>query len=269
MTGNQTDGDNSFGDKPENPLQEDLLSTALRYVLDELTVEEKAEFECRLLGRQDAREAVAEAVALCQPAKHALDVVSRGVTLVANGRPAEGVVPVQPASRVERFWRAPAAWTTMVVAASIVLAVVMAGNRGGNPFAPKRGAGVVADGISTNGGSVDGRSTAPGSLAKGQTERGKQLLLAWLSFFPLPNANDAALTTDTTDTDTTEATSEGDNETLAAADESFEADLEGGATLVDEDVIARVDAATVSTDWVFEAVTAEPSAAAVAKPREG
>lgn len=259
MTGNQTDGDNSCGDKPENPLQEDLLCTALRYVLDELTVEEKAEFECRLLGRQDAREAVAEAVALCQPAKHALDVVSRGAVPAADGRPAEGVARVQSASQLERVWRAPSAWAAMVVAASIVLAVVIAGNRGGNPFWSKPAVGVAA-----GGGSVDGRSTAPGSLAKGQTERGKQLLLAWLSFFPSPNANDAALTSDTT-----EATSEGDNETLAAADESFEADLEGGATLVDEDVIARVDAATVSTDWVFEAVTAEPSAAAVAKPREG
>ncbi|HEX7377541.1 MAG TPA: hypothetical protein VF278_10540, partial [Pirellulales bacterium] len=249
--------------------QEDLLSTALRYVLDELTVEEKAEFECRLLGRQDAREAAAEAVALCQPAKHALDIVSRGVTLAANGRPAEGVVPVQPASRVERFWRTPAAWATLVVAASIVLAVVMAGNRGGNPFATQRGAGVAADGISTNGGSVDGQATAPGSMAKGQTERGKQLLLAWLSFFPMSKANDAALTPDSTP-----ATSEGDDETLAATDESFaderfEVDMEGGATLVDEDVIARVDAATAATDWVFEAVTAELSAAAVVKPREG
>lgn len=258
MTGNQSDSENSFGDKPENPLQEDLLSTALRYVLDELTVEEKAEFECRLLGRQDAREAVAEAVALCHPAKHALDVVSRGAVPAANGRPAAGVVPVQPAWLVERVWRTPAAWATLVVAASIVLAVVIAGNRGGNPFGPKQGTGVAADGAS-----ADGRSTSPGDLAKGQVDRGRQLLSAWLSFFSV--TNDAALATDADD---------GDDETLAAADESFadessEVDLEGAASLVDEDVIARVDSATAASDWVFEAVAAEPVAAAIAKPREG
>lgn len=66
------------------------------------------------------------------------------------------------------------------------------------------------------------------------------------------------------------AASDGEDQALAADEENFTVDLEGGAALADdEDVIVRVDSAMAARDWVYEAVTAEPSPTAGAQPREG
>lgn len=260
MKGNHRDNYHPGNPSQQEPVQEDLLSTAVRYVLEEMTGDERAEFECRLVERQDAREAVAEAVALCQSAKRAIDTVMRDAAMpkvesAASRRSAEGVSPLQSVAQDERVWRAPATWVAMAVAASIVLAVVMTGVGGVNPFGHK-----LTNGVSPGDVSVDRRSPASESLASAQADRSKQLAVAWLSFLPSPN--EAALLADVTDAAT--ADGEDDADDGSAEDASLAGDELDG----EGDVVALVDS-TGASDWVFQAITAEPPSAAIANPQEG
>ncbi len=84
----------------------DLDWLAFQYVNDELSAEEAEQFEARLSEDQAAREAVAEAVLLCQ-------AVSAG---------AKEVIPL---ASERRSWLLHAAWAAVGAAACVALVVVL------------------------------------------------------------------------------------------------------------------------------------------------
>ncbi len=244
---------NNHKNGQEDRRQDDLLSIALRYVLEELSAEERAEFECRLLEQQAAREAVAEGVALCQSAKQAVDCVMHDAASVVNWRPTAGVEPLQPASQLDRAWRIPAAWAAMAVAASIMLAVVFTGIRGRSQLGHKPIGAGSPDMVTVDAGSSE-------STANGHADRGKQLAVAWVRFLPSPT--EAALAADSIDADV----ADGEADSLGTDDDG---NGDSGLLAGDEDIIARADSATAASDWVFQAVTAEPSSTPPTNSQEG
>lgn len=249
--GNQENGNHENGNQEnwqEQMVPEDLLATALRYVLEEMPSFERAEFECRLVERQDAREAVADAVALCQFGKQAIDHVMEDTEARANWRPAEFIEPVRPASQLDRLWRAPATWAAMIVAASIVVAVVLTGVRSGNQFEHKPIAGAPDTA------SADTNASDADNSAGRRADQGKQLAVAWLNFLPSPNGT--ALAVDATEIEDDALGVEEDNNALAG----------------DEDIMAFSDSGTTGSDWLFQAVTApaaQPSTKATTNAQEG
>ena len=93
---------------------QELAWLAFRYVSDELSVEETAAFEERLASDQAAREAVAEAVLLCE-------AVSAGES-------------VAPASVERRSWRQHLGWAAIGAAACLLLVLaIRSGEQGFQP----------------------------------------------------------------------------------------------------------------------------------------
>jgi len=124
---------------------EKLLFEAVRYALEEMTPPERDAFEERLADDQDAREALAVAVKLCETVTATLDEMAENAENMANRRPREyfdrsfAVNDSHLATHVERRWRRRAAWTAMALAASVLIAVMVAGigrERGPNLASP-------------------------------------------------------------------------------------------------------------------------------------
>src|SRR5687767_2601083 len=99
---------------------QELLWLAFRYVSDELSAEEVEQFEERLAVDQAAREAVAEAVLMCE-------AVSAGAAIAPVGT-------VTPSIAVYRSWRQHAGWAAVGAAACLLL--VLAIRSGNNEFEP-------------------------------------------------------------------------------------------------------------------------------------
>jgi hypothetical protein len=280
--GKDQKGKSTMGNDRSQLMQEDLLSTALLYVLDELSPHERLHFESRLVEDQAAREAVADAVALCQTGKRAVDSIMQncalrnGVMQFAESAASlpgadcdlpKGIKPVQLALWHDRLWRTPVAkspvvWAAMAMAASLVAAVALTGLRE-SPFGHKTSgsgsAGIVAHGA---------QSSASDSMASEHTDRGGQLAVAWLNFLPTSNATTRDVDVDVPGSDLPDVAEAGTEHDALMADEQKSFTLPG-ASIGDEDIIASVDAAMQASDWVFEAVTAEPIPSASVNPREG
>lgn len=107
---------------------DELFFTAVRYALDELSPSAHEAFEERLMVDQQARECLAEAVAVCQSACDGLQV--GGLQFVVE--PAVAVESRLTADRLRSI-----VWTSLALAASVLLVVGLAnfGKQGGLPVA--------------------------------------------------------------------------------------------------------------------------------------
>lgn len=112
---------------------EKLLFEAVRYALEEMTPPERDAFEERLADDQDAREALAVAVQLCETVKAAVDEMAENADNMADRRPREyferslAGSDLHAAQQAERRWRRPATLAAMALAASVLIAVIVVG----------------------------------------------------------------------------------------------------------------------------------------------
>ena len=244
---------------------EKLLLEALMYSLDDMPPQERKAFEQRLVTDQAAREAVAEAVLMCQITDRVLHEMTEKRAEMAEKRadrraaeffdpafsgPAPGVPTngaagrVQSAAHVDGIWRRKAVWAALAVAASILVALVVGIGR--ERTMPDGNGGHIA--------SADGESNPDG---------GKLLAVAWL--------NSAALTGSPDDFANDEVvTDEAAGDEAVSEDDDEVAMLDTGG--VDTTDTLESDASMPEDDWLFEAVTAptdEAAGANVAKPQEG
>ncbi|HVA48898.1 MAG TPA: hypothetical protein VNH11_21205 [Pirellulales bacterium] len=103
---------------------EEPLFTAVRYVLEDLSPSQRDAFEQRLLEDQPTRECLVQAVKFCQVVGEGLlPAVEPGAWSEGEG---ERGVDGEPA-RAERHWPRRAAWASLALAASVLLAVFVIG----------------------------------------------------------------------------------------------------------------------------------------------
>ncbi|HVX11912.1 MAG TPA: hypothetical protein VHC22_12080 [Pirellulales bacterium] len=212
----------------EDPADKRLFEAVL-YVLGDMPSPEREAFEQRLRDDQAAREAVAEAVLICQTASEVLSKSARSPVVST----AAGDVPWSPAGT-----RRAKMWTTFVLAASLLIAVMVGIGR---KFAP-------ADGM---GGSPNGD--------------GNQLAVAWLNS-ELANSPDALLDEDVLLAEDAAGVDEavGEEEEFAPRDVDF--------APPDTDSVPESTGVAPESDWLFEAVAAppaEPTTSGLARPQEG
>ena len=202
---------------------DELFFTAVRYALDELSANARDAFEQRLLVDQDARECLAEAVAICQRARAGMDPAAEPAI-------AAGLRTVDSRNSVESERRS-ILWTCLALAASLLLAVGLwgFGKRGDMPL-----------------------------VEKNADETGRQLAVAWLTSGEWVDVDDGPL--GVAGHERRVPADERFAERFADdrfSDEVDQADdevawLEGGA---------EPPSADAANDWLFEAVTAPPAPA--------
>ncbi|HET6881367.1 MAG TPA: hypothetical protein VFI31_14490 [Pirellulales bacterium] len=216
------------------PEYDRLLLEATIYVLGDMSSAEGDAFEARLSEDQVAREALAEAVLICQVTTTALAEGDRERSCVASCGANDVPFERLPASSVDRVWRRPALWAGLAIAASVAI-VVGVSDFGRPQRLAQQGPEVAHNPGSTDETSLDGE---------------RQLAVAWLNSTLLADLEEPA---DANDAD--DATSESDE-----------------VALVDSHGELLTPVLSTEPDWLFEAVTTpplQPAGSSNETPQEG